>query len=68
MLFSPRRSIAHTMLNRIRALFGRRRDGASNLADQRYLDSMSAAQLESDLGLIRIEEGRYRPVPWLHGR
>ncbi len=59
MLLGPRRPLLVRVFARIGALWPR--DRAATAADLRYLDMMSAEQLERDLGLTRTHQRNYRP-------
>ncbi|HEX4296603.1 MAG TPA: hypothetical protein VHZ56_01140 [Devosia sp.] len=51
------------LLRSIGGVFRQKRDAGPSAADRRYLDSLSDARLERDLGLMRLRGDRYRP--WL---
>lgn len=59
MLLGPRRPLLVRMLARIAALWPQ--DRAATAADLRYLDMMSAEQLERDLSITRPHGRNYRP-------
>ena len=59
MLLGPRRPLLVRMFARIGALWPQ--DRSASAADLRYLDRLSAEQLERDLGITRSHERNYRP-------
>jgi len=59
MLLGPRRPLLVRVLARIGAVWPQDREATA--ADLRYLDRMSAEQLERDLGIARTHERNYRP-------
>lgn len=59
MLLGPRRPLLVRLLARIGALW--QQDRAVTAADLRYLDMLSAEQLERDLGITRTQGRGYHP-------
>ena len=59
MLLGPRRPLLVRVFARLGALWSQ--DRAASAADMRYLDMLSAEQLERDLGITRTQGRNYRP-------